>query len=313
MTSTKTRHLLTIASCVAALVVAAGCGKSATSTSSAPNGTTSATAGLVAASPPATGPYTQPIVWALYRETSTLDPIYAFDYPENTATAAMCDTLLRQPPTGVVQARVVDAHLHQPDQARVHPPRRGQVLGRHPLTSADVVYSLQRQMDPKLGGFYAAVFRPVKSIKATGATGHDQAQAARRLAAGRAVLDAGVHHREGLHRAARAKVRHPRRRRDVHRPVRTQGLELRGRAGARAQRDYWNTALQPKASEIDFKGVPPTRRSPAALKTGEIAATTRCRISTLDQLKADNLKVYQGPRTPRTPSSCTTPTAPSAT
>ena len=131
MTSTKTRQLLTIASCVAALVVAAGCGKSATSTSSAPNATTSATAGLVAASPPATGPYTQPIVWALYRETSTIDPIYDFDYPDNTPTAAMCDTLLRQSPTGVVQAGAVNAHLHEPADARVHPPQRRQVLGRH--------------------------------------------------------------------------------------------------------------------------------------------------------------------------------------
>ena len=36
------------------------------------------------------------VVWAVYRETQTLDPIIAGDYPEETAVAAMCDSLLRQ-------------------------------------------------------------------------------------------------------------------------------------------------------------------------------------------------------------------------
>ena len=100
MTSTKTRQLLTIA-VVRCAGRRRGLWQVRHQQSSAPNATASATAGLVAASPPATGPYTQPIVWALYRETSTLDPIYDFDYPDNTPTAAMCDTLLRQSPTGV--------------------------------------------------------------------------------------------------------------------------------------------------------------------------------------------------------------------
>ena len=86
--------------CRRGLVIAAGCGKSASSSLVVGRGTPSPTAGLVTASPAATGPYTKPIVWALYRETSTLDPIYVFDYPDNTPTAAMCDTLLRQSTTG---------------------------------------------------------------------------------------------------------------------------------------------------------------------------------------------------------------------
>ena len=38
------------------------------------------------------------------------------------------------------------------------------------LTSDDVVYSLQRQTNPKLGGFYGAVFNRVASITATSPT-----------------------------------------------------------------------------------------------------------------------------------------------
>ena len=36
-----------------------------------------------------------------------------------------------------------------------------------PLTSADVVYSLHRQTNLKLGGYYGAVFNHVKSMTAT--------------------------------------------------------------------------------------------------------------------------------------------------
>jgi len=38
----------------------------------------------------------------------------------------------------------------------------------HPVTPADVVYSLDRNTDPKLGGFYGPVFSRVSSIAATG-------------------------------------------------------------------------------------------------------------------------------------------------
>ena len=40
----------------------------------------------------------------------------------------------------------------------------------HPVTPADVVYSLDRNTDPKLGGFYGLVFNRVKSITATSPT-----------------------------------------------------------------------------------------------------------------------------------------------
>src|SRR5437588_8502667 len=87
---------------VIALVVvmaAAGCGKSASSSSSpAPPKSSS----LTVMTPAPAGTYSSPVTWGLYREVSSLDPIFAFDYPENTAIASMCDTLLRQSPEGVV-------------------------------------------------------------------------------------------------------------------------------------------------------------------------------------------------------------------
>ena len=43
------------------------------------------------------------LTWAVYRDVNSLDPIYAFDYPENTADSLMCESLLRQAPDGSLQ------------------------------------------------------------------------------------------------------------------------------------------------------------------------------------------------------------------
>ena len=42
------------------------------------------------------------MTWATYREVNTLDPIYAFDYPENTVIYSMCESLLWQQPDGTI-------------------------------------------------------------------------------------------------------------------------------------------------------------------------------------------------------------------
>src|SRR5438132_735884 len=38
--------------------------------------------------------------WAVYRDVNSLDPIFAFDYPENTTDSLLYDSLLRQDPDG---------------------------------------------------------------------------------------------------------------------------------------------------------------------------------------------------------------------
>src|SRR4051812_17277878 len=89
------RWAMLVAAALAALVVG-GCGKQA---SSAPSSAAkSATTG--APTTPAAKGDTGALSWATYREIGTLDPIQAFDYPENTIIAALCDSLLQQQPDG---------------------------------------------------------------------------------------------------------------------------------------------------------------------------------------------------------------------
>ena len=78
------------------LVAAACSGRSATPTPTTSGGSTLQ---LATTMPAGTKPVGK-IVWAVYRDVNSLDPIVAFDYPENTATRWTLRLLLRQPPDG---------------------------------------------------------------------------------------------------------------------------------------------------------------------------------------------------------------------
>ena len=84
---------------VAALAAAAGCGKSASTVTGPAPSSVSADA-LSITTPVAKGDVTDPLVWAVYRETNSLDPVKAFDYPENTVLFTMCEAVLRQQADG---------------------------------------------------------------------------------------------------------------------------------------------------------------------------------------------------------------------
>ncbi len=63
-------------------LLAAACGRPASSASSSA-GTISPTAGLVTTTP-AGSKQVSSVTWAVYRDVESLDPMFAFDYPENT-------------------------------------------------------------------------------------------------------------------------------------------------------------------------------------------------------------------------------------
>jgi peptide/nickel transport system substrate-binding protein len=80
----------------------------------------------------------------------------------------MCESLLRQAPDGSLQPGLATISNPSPT-TMVFTLRPGVTFwDGHPVTPADVIYSLERQMNPKLGGIYSAVFNRVQSITATG-------------------------------------------------------------------------------------------------------------------------------------------------
>src|SRR4051812_44946056 len=106
-----------IASVLAVGLIGAGCstGDGGTPSTAAPASATNARAagvatttaaaiaatGLATTTPAGTKPVDK-ITWALYRDVTSLDPVQAFDYPENTVLAILCEAPLHQAPDGTI-------------------------------------------------------------------------------------------------------------------------------------------------------------------------------------------------------------------
>ena len=71
-------------------------------------------------------------VWAVYRDVNSLDPAFAFDYPENTAISLMCESLLLQKADGAIAPGLATLTHSHPEDARLHDQPAGHVLGRPP-------------------------------------------------------------------------------------------------------------------------------------------------------------------------------------
>ena len=154
-----------VAAIAAGTMVVAACSGS-TSSSGSPSGNVPSPTRLAAVTPAGTKPVSS-VVWATNRDVSSLDPIYSGGYPEYTTDSLMCESLLRQAPDGSLQPGLATVANPSPTTL-VFTLRPGvKFWDGHPVTSADVVYSLDRAADPKLGGYYVSRLDRIASITAT--------------------------------------------------------------------------------------------------------------------------------------------------
>ena len=292
-----TRRIGAITAAVAACaLLAAACGRSAGSAGSSTSGNISPTKGLVTSTP--AGTKTVPsMVWAVYRDVNSLDPIFAFDYPENTADSLMCESLLRQAPNGALQPGLASVADPSPT-TMVFTLRPGvKFWDGHPVTPADVVYSLDRNTDPKLGGFYSLVFNRVKSIAATGSNQvtitlkqPDYWLQGELASMPGIIIEKAFAQKQGKNYGTPAGS------------IMCTGAYMfkswNPGVGVVAVRNphYWNSSVHPLVDQITIKGVPDVSSFTSGMLTGGIQGSYSFGLSTLNQLKNSSaVKVYQGP------------------
>jgi peptide/nickel transport system substrate-binding protein len=290
------RQWIAVAIAAACALAASACGRSASAAGSSP-GTVSPVKDLVAITPPGTKPVPS-VVWATNRDLLSLDPIFALGFPEYTAVSLMCESLLRQAPDGALESGL--ATVSNPSPTRLVLTLRPGVRfwDGHPVTSADVVYSLNRQMNPKLGGAYRPVFGRVASITAT-----SQDQVAITLKQPDYWLENELSSMPGIviEKSFAEK----------------QGASYGTPAGsimctgaymlkswtpgvsmvAVRNPHYWNPSVRPLVGQITVKGVPDVATMTAGLETGAIqGAYAVGALPTLQQLKKSSaVRVYLGP------------------
>ncbi|MFF2276703.1 ABC transporter substrate-binding protein [Agromyces sp. NPDC058126] len=118
-----------------------------------------------------TEPGTQPVdevKWNLPYEPMSLDPIFGFNYAENTVTANLCESLVRLTPELATEPGLASA-VEQPDDTTiVYTIRDGVTFWNgNPLTAEDVAYSLQRQVGETATSYFSSYFQNVDSVEVT--------------------------------------------------------------------------------------------------------------------------------------------------
>jgi peptide/nickel transport system substrate-binding protein len=293
--SPRRRMSAAAAMLAACALLAAACGRSASTSNSSKN-LVSPTQGLVTTTATGTKPVSS-VTWAVYRPVNSLDPIFAFDYPENTAISLMCESLLLQAPDGSIQPGL--ATVSTPTATTMVFTLRSGVKfwNGDPVTPADVVYSLDRQMLPSFGGFYGLVFNRVKSIAATGAN-----QVTITLKQPDYWLEGELASMPGIIIQKSYAIKEGKNYGTPAGGIMCTGpYEFKSwTAGAGvtavANPHYWNATVKPKVGQIILKGVPDAASFTSGMLTGAIQGSYYFGLSNLKQLeKSSSVKVYQGP------------------
>lgn len=276
-----------------AMLTAACSGRSVNQGSATPTG--ASTAQLATTTTPGTAPVDK-VVWGLYRETNSLDPIYAFDYPENTVLSLLCEQLLTQAPDGTIGPGLASLAYTDPTTLVFTLTPGVTFWDGAPLTPDDVVYSLDRNTDAALGGFYPAVFSRVKSIEATGSdqvtitlTEPDYWLPGELASTPGWIVEKAYVESKGKDFGAPSGG-------TMCTGAYKLGSWKPGDALAVVRDDnYWNPDVQPLVQEIDFKGTPDEAALTSALQTGDVNGYFSFSISTLDQLRSnDKVSVTDG-------------------
>ncbi|QMU76451.1 ABC transporter substrate-binding protein [Streptacidiphilus sp. PB12-B1b] len=119
---------------------------------------------------PAKGPLSSLSWYGDYRAPYSEDPLKTADYPEETILGNVCEPLLRTGADYSLNPGIARS-WSQPDAEHLvlDLDPRATFSDGHPVTPADVVYSLQRNQDPAVASNYADSYNDVTSIRATGA------------------------------------------------------------------------------------------------------------------------------------------------
>ncbi|MFZ0384180.1 MAG: ABC transporter substrate-binding protein [Solirubrobacteraceae bacterium] len=295
----KRRTLTTLAAITAAVLPLAACGRDLPTAAQLGGGSsgTAATAGLSPGTTPPIKDYDQPVVWATYRPVETLDPVQAFDYPENSVDTTLCDALQRQSPDGSIGPGLATATYPTPTKLVLNLRSGPTFWDGHPVTAADVVFSLKRAASPTSGSFYAVVFNRVKSIVATSPSvvtitlsKPDFWLQGELSSMPGIVVEKAYAERQGK------KFGTPQGLTMCSGPYEVKKWIPGTSLTEVANPHYWDSTLQPKVHELIFKGIGDDASVTSGFETGAIQGDYPLNISTLPQLQADkNLTVSVGP------------------
>jgi peptide/nickel transport system substrate-binding protein len=290
-TSRSATVVVGLALCVAVVV---GCGRSQEASSSTVAKSPSAVTDVNPMTPAAKGEAGK-VTWALYRPVETIDPVHAFDYPENTVVSAMCESVLRQEPDGTIAPGLATLSYTDPTTLVLKIQPGATFWDGKPVTAEDVAWSLGRNLEPQVASFYTPSYTVIKSMVPSGKSTltlnlkQPDYELEGELASSGAVV---------MEKAFSAPLG-----KSLGTPgggIMCSGAYKLGQWNGEVlsvvrNQSYWGPE-KAKAEEIDFRGVPDEATLSAGLQTGEISGSYTLQLPTIDQLKSDpSVHVFEGP------------------
>ena len=291
------------ASLLLALAVAAVACTSKSTSNPTPSGSGSGggiTTGktLTDTSPPATGTL-DTITWDLPTgEPTTLDYAKAGDYSPDTIVSNLCDYLLRQNPDFSLSPGLAERWTRPDPKTLVFEIRKGvKFSDGHPLTAADVTYSLQRNMDPKVQPVNGSFFINVSSIEQTGpyeVTVHfskpDELFLKEMATVSGGVAEAAYMKAKGKdYGTAKGGVM-------CSGPYELKAWNSGSDIVLQKNPNYWDPAYVPKVATVDVKFIVDTNTITSSLLSGEIDGSYEVPPVSLPQLETNAAgKLYFGP------------------
>jgi peptide/nickel transport system substrate-binding protein len=165
---TRKAALATAAVLSIAAIALAGCSGGSKSPTGGPSKLALDLNKLATTTPVGTQPVDS-ITWNLPYEPSSIDPIFTWNYAENTVDANLCESLMKMKPDLSMEPGLATKVDQPNDTTVVYTIRDGVTFwDGKPLTADDVAYSLQRQIGPNTKSYWSDYFKNVASAEVTG-------------------------------------------------------------------------------------------------------------------------------------------------
>ncbi|MEU3463997.1 ABC transporter substrate-binding protein [Streptomyces sp. NPDC006733] len=241
------------------------------------------------------------VTWALpYGEPTTLDPAKTGDYSPQTVEANLCDTLTRMNADFSLSPGLAQKVTWTDDRTLVLDLRSDVAFwDGSPMTPQDVVYSLERQRDPKTQALYGNYLAKVTSIRATGAHQVTLRTSAYDQTLPKALSTSfGAVNQQAYTRKAGAAYGTAQGGLMCTGPFKVSSWKSGDSIALQRNDAYWDPALKPKAQRIDFTFITNSNTLTSALLSGDVDGTYELPPSSATALaKAGNGAVHLGPST----------------
>lgn len=275
----------------ASVVVLSACGSSSDSSSSGSTSSSSSPSeGWVTSTPAGSGTLDK-ISWNLpYGEPFTLDWPTAASFSENTVLANVCESLIRLGPEFEYEPGLAKSWESPNPTTWIYEMQPGlKFSDGKPVTTEDVIFSLERNMDPEVGSFWSPWFENVKTIEATGKNqitvklSRPDALFNEFLAtAGGVVGEKAYVEKEGKkYGTSEGGVM------CVGPYELTDWTPGKG-ITIKANPNYWRTEEAPKVKEIDYKFITNTQSAGDALLSGELDGTYDAPLASWETLSSSD-------------------------